>query len=80
MAALALTHATYAAKSAGGMSATAEMARREELLPIPFAKLMAVFQDPNLNVEWNPNLIKQSFLTLGGLEFRRGDVRAAAES
>mgnify|MGYP003303925258 CR=1 FL=1 len=49
------------------MSATAEMARREELLPIPFAKLMAVFQDPNLNVEWNPNLIKQSFLTLGGL-------------
>ena len=68
-AALALTHATYAAKSAGGMSATAEMARREELLPIPFAKLMAVFQDPNLNVEWNPNLIKQSFLTLGGLEY-----------
>ena len=42
--------ATYAAKSAGGMSATAEMARREELLPIPFAKLMAVFQDPNLNL------------------------------
>ena len=69
MAAIALTHATYAAKSAGGMSATAEMARREELLPIPFAKLMAVFQDPNLNVEWNPNLIKQSFLTLGGLEY-----------
>ena len=69
MAALALTQATYAAKSAGGMSATAEMARREELLPIPFAKLMAVFQDPNLNVEWNPNLIKQSFLTLGGLEY-----------
>ena len=69
MAAFALTHATYAAKTAGGMSATAEMARREELLPIPFAKLMAVFQDPNLNVEWNPNLIKQSFLTLGGLEY-----------